>query len=138
MTWVKLEVGDDWCDLFYTYPGERLNSSGTNETRNALQLREGMTIAVRFPDNWGAVVDLQSRPEKFRYSDMGHEHHGTTKRWGFEQDVHGVKVWIPLEHVEVPHNFALRRWELQRCPRCGGASDRGEHGPGLCEEQTGP
>lgn len=135
---MRLEVGNNWGSLFYTYPGEQLNSSGTNETRNALQLREGMTIAVRFPDDWGAVVDLVPKAEEYRGSDMGREYMGTTQRWGFHFDVHGLQVWIPLESVEVSADFCLRRWELQRCSRCGGASDIGQHGPAKCEELTRP
>lgn len=113
MTWVKLEVGNDWGALFYTYPGERLDSSGTNATRNALELREGLDVAIRFPDGWGSVVALVPRVESFRYSDMGHEHTGQTTRWGFEADVHGLKVWVPIESVEVAQQVALRRWEAQ-------------------------
>jgi hypothetical protein len=113
VSWVRLEVGNDWGQAFYTYPGERLNATGTNETDNALVLCEGMTTAVRFPDDWGAVVDLSSRPERFSYSDMGREHSGTTKRWGFEWDVHGLKVWIPIESVDVCQGFASRRREVR-------------------------
>lgn len=108
MTWVKLEVGNNWGDLFYVYPGERLNAFGTNETENALSLSEGLETAVRFPDDWGAVIRLTSKVERFRYNDMGHEHSGETRRWGFEQDVHGVAVWIPIEEVEVVLGFVSR------------------------------
>lgn len=106
--WVKLEVGNNWGCSFYAYPGELLKDSGTNEPRNALMLREGLETAVRFPDQWGQVVRLVSRKVGFHYSDMGHEHYGETRRWGFEIDVHGVSVWIPLEAVEVVRGFVPR------------------------------
>jgi len=113
MTWVKLEVGNNWGELFYRYPGDRLNASGTNETAHALVLAEGLETAVRFPDDWGAVVRLVSQQEPFRYHDMGHECSGTTKRWGFEFEVHGIQLWIPLEAVEVVHGFACRVCDLK-------------------------
>lgn len=108
MTWVKLEVGNNWGDIFYTYPGERLNESGTNNPSNALVLREGIDTAVRFPDDWGAVVRMTSKVERFSYWDMGHECSGETKRWGFEVEVHGLPCWIPLETVEVVLGFVSR------------------------------
>ena len=111
MSWVTLEVGNNWGDLFYTYPGEKLNANGINDTDNALQLHEGMQIAVRFPDDWGQVVELVSKRQTFSYGDMGQTHTGTTLRWGFEVEVHGLKVWIPLESVQVPQDFARRRKE---------------------------
>jgi len=108
MTWVKLEVGNNWGALFYTYPGERLNAKGQNDAGNALVLKEGLETAVRFPDDWGAVVRLESKPEPFRYFDMGRECRGETKRWGFLWEVHGLPVWIDLESVEVAAGFASR------------------------------
>lgn len=111
MPWVTLEIGNNWGDLFYTYPGEKLNANGQNETANALQLYEGMPIAVRFPDNWGQVVELVSKKESFSFNDMGNTCAGTTLRWGFEVEVHGLKVWIPLESVQVAEGSARRRRE---------------------------
>ena len=84
MTWVKLEVGNNWGELFYRYPSDRLNASGTNETAHALVLAEGLETAVRFPDDWGAVVRLVSQ-----------------------------QLWIPLEAVEVVHGFACRVCDLK-------------------------
>ena len=128
MNWVRLEMGNNWGDFFYTYPGERLNASGTNDTDNAIVFRTGMTTAVRFPDDWGAVVDLVPREERFSYSDMGHECSGTTHRWGFEWDVHGVKVWIPIEEVEVCAGFALRRRDCAEADSRQQTADSSESG----------
>lgn len=114
MTWVRLEVGNNWGSFYYTYPGERLNAFGTCETENALVLTEGFETAVRFPDQWSAVVPLVSKLESYRYSDMGREYSGPTKRWGFEFEVHGLKIWIPLEKVDVAAGFAPRFSETKK------------------------
>ena len=117
MTWEKLEVGNNWGALFYTYPGERLNSSGTNATENELDLRSGIVIAVRFPDDWGSVVELSGRLELFSFQDMGHECSGETTRWGFEFEVHGLPVWIPIEQVEVAVGSLQRKRDRTGDPK---------------------
>lgn len=113
MTWAKLEVGNNWGALFYAYPGELINSSGTNATENELELRAGISVAVRFPDGWGSVVELSGRLERFSFFDMGRECSGETTRWGFEFEVHGLPVWIPIEQVEMAVG-SLRRKRDQR------------------------
>lgn len=108
MTWVRLEVGSNWGELFYAYPGERLNENGMNDTGNALLLHEGLETAVRFPDDWGAVVALRSKTSTFLYHHGDGKAFGVTRRWGFEMDVHGMAAWIPIESVDVVLGFATR------------------------------
>jgi hypothetical protein len=109
---VTLEVGNDWHSIFYTFPGERLNEYGTNNTQNAVLLAEGQVIEIRYPDRFVEALPLEARRSTVNYSDHGHTCEAQQALFGLRVWIHGVHAWLPIESIEVRRSALQRRCAL--------------------------
>jgi hypothetical protein len=100
--WVTLECAIDWVVVYYAFPGELRDANGrTNAAENGVSLKEGVQVSLKMPDGTVLHEPLAVKQEKGHSTD-----HGGITRWvyewfGFNLDLHGLKVWVPITDVEV-------------------------------------
>lgn len=90
---------DDWGNIYYT----RIQESGLGFfSCRSVNLKAGRKYRITWKDGTNSsVVSPVSKPVICHISDMGHSYTVNTSEFGFETYVHGTKVWIPLEDVDV-------------------------------------
>jgi hypothetical protein len=111
-SWVGLELGRNWGNIFYARAGEKW-VDGESEPKNGLVLTVGDETPVRFPSGTAIVVHLDSEVRKVVESDMGHEYRAELVFFGFWLDVDGLRLWVPLESVQIPPRRFLTQIEAR-------------------------
>lgn len=107
----KIEKGNDWGSSFYTYEGERLDETRTNDTQNALMLEAGQVVTVEWPDGKTTTERLCIRPERGSYHEQGQlmPTEYTDNLFGVMATAFGASVFVPLEQLKLPAGMMRRR-----------------------------
>ncbi len=102
--WTKLECSNCWERIYYVIPEDLLalkhlpiHEQNRRKFDFALPLKVGPSLRLRMPDGTVRTEILAMRAEP------GHDHDiEYTHEWfGFNFDVNGLKVWVPITDVEV-------------------------------------
>lgn len=81
---------NDWGSIFYS---DALHQKFVAEVGDA--------IRVRFPDGHERTMLLGGKEHSEMVQDMQNRYPVVSTLYGFHVDHHGIKVWLPLEEVEV-------------------------------------
>lgn len=104
MNWIKLERGNDWGSIYLSR--KALTENGTANARHRIEVNAGDTVKVRWPD--GTVRDEKIVFERLHdsYTDHGQMHstHVYSSVPGVETEANGIKMWVPLDELEVEEN----------------------------------
>lgn len=108
--WVRLEVGNDWGVVYYTYPGERLTKHGTASHDLGLDLAPhvGSVIDVRWPDGAIRPGQLAHKSYESSVSDHGKSYPVRVDIYGLEWTARGVQCWVDIDKVEIRRIFKVR------------------------------
>jgi hypothetical protein len=102
MGYIRLERYNDWGTNYLSLPGE--GTSGPFRTanfKNAIKVQDGQLVHVRWPDNSQTIETIAHHEFRSSYGDHGHTYEARYKIPGFEVDSHGIKQFVPLDHVDV-------------------------------------
>jgi hypothetical protein len=98
---VKLNKGNDWGTEYFEKPGTVRLHGCCSYQRDALTLKEGKAIRVRFRDGHEAQLPVAHKKVHGGYSDHGRETQTVSLVPGVLMEVYGSDVWVSLADVEV-------------------------------------
>jgi hypothetical protein len=99
---MKLQRYNDWGSIYYAPQGKGLSAIGTANVRFGIDLKDGMRVTVTWPNGIKEKdVALRAKSYTERISDMGHSYNVTSNEFGFYVNHHGVKLWVPIEEVDI-------------------------------------
>lgn len=104
---MKLARGNDWGHEYVTYAPDRRHCRSLGRQADALDLKDGQLVRVRFPDGSTATKAICTRSYSTTVGDMGHVYPVSYDLPGVEVHVHGIEVWLPLDELELEAGIPL-------------------------------